>query len=143
MLASVVIISVDSRQPPMCRHVPKISSPQLLLFRSLTNRDTRNSFRFRSCTNCRVPSFPPKKFSPSKSSLVPPCLYGWSVFRLPYTLPSSVSCNFFVCHSYENCRGVYQQFPFRNSSLGDQSSRGQLSRRTASDAGILRGDCRG
>jgi len=35
-------------------------------------------------------------------------------FHLPYTLPSSVSCNPFVCHSYENCRGVYQQFPFWN-----------------------------
>jgi hypothetical protein len=37
-----------------------------------------------------------------------------SAFRLPYTLPSSVSRNPFVCHSYENCRGVYQQFPFWN-----------------------------
>src|SRR5437899_11935553 len=34
------------------------------------------------------------------------------VSHLPYTLPSSVSCKPFVCHSYENCRGVYQQFPF-------------------------------
>src|SRR5207244_1159168 len=37
-----------------------------------------------------------------------------SRFHSPYTLPSSVSCNSFVCHSYENCRGVYQQFPERN-----------------------------
>ncbi len=36
-------------------------------------------------------------------------------FGFPYLLPSSVSCNSFVCHSYENCRGVYQQFPFRNT----------------------------
>src|SRR5258707_6621969 len=35
----------------------------------------------------------------------------------PYLLPSSVSCNSFVCHSYENCRGVYQQFPFWNSPI--------------------------
>ncbi len=41
-------------------------------------------------------------------------LCGSSAFRLPYTLPSSVSRNPFVCHSYENCRGVYQQFPFWN-----------------------------
>jgi len=34
------------------------------------------------------------------------------VSHLPYLLPSSVSRNSFVCHSYENCRGVYQQFPF-------------------------------
>ncbi len=35
-----------------------------------------------------------------------------AIFCFPYTLPSSVSRNSFVCHSYENCRGVYQQFPF-------------------------------
>src|SRR5947209_3307359 len=35
------------------------------------------------------------------------------IFHLPYLLPSSVSRNPFVPHSYENCRGVYQQFPFR------------------------------
>ncbi len=39
------------------------------------------------------------------------------VSNLPYTLPSSVSCNPFGCHSYESCRGVYQQFPFWNSPL--------------------------
>ena len=45
------------------------------------------------------------------------CLCGSSVFHLSYTLPSSVCCNPCVCHSCENCRGVHQQFPFRNSSL--------------------------
>jgi hypothetical protein len=34
------------------------------------------------------------------------------VSHLPYALPSSVSCKSFACHSWENCRGVYQQFPF-------------------------------
>jgi hypothetical protein len=33
-------------------------------------------------------------------------------FGFPYLLPSSVSRKSFACHSYENCRGVYQQFPF-------------------------------
>ena len=37
------------------------------------------------------------------------------ISHLPYVLPSSVAPNPFVCHSYENCRGVYQQFPFRNA----------------------------
>src|SRR6266478_4170978 len=41
--------------------------------------------------------------------------------HLPYLLPSSVSCNSFVCHSYENCLGVYQQFPFWNSPLITQT----------------------
>src|SRR5882762_4652064 len=35
----------------------------------------------------------------------------------PYTLPSSVCPKPCICHSCENCRGVYQQFPFRNSQL--------------------------
>src|SRR6266478_3113957 len=35
----------------------------------------------------------------------------------PYTLPSSVSRKSFICHSYENTRGVYPKFPIRNSSL--------------------------
>src|SRR6266481_10196009 len=34
----------------------------------------------------------------------------------PYTLPSSVSCKSFACHSYENTRGVGVFFPFWNSS---------------------------
>jgi hypothetical protein len=40
-----------------------------------------------------------------------------SSFHSPYTLPSSVSRKSFACHSYENCRGVYQQFPFWNYEL--------------------------
>ena len=47
---------------------------------------------------------------------VPPWLCGRSVFRLPYTLPSSVCCNPFICHSYENTRGVGVFFPFWNSA---------------------------
>jgi hypothetical protein len=38
-------------------------------------------------------------------------------FVLPYLLPSSVSRKSFVCHSYENCRGVYQQFRSGTTSL--------------------------
>jgi len=37
--------------------------------------------------------------------------------HLPYTLPSSVSSNPFICHSYENTGGVGVFFPFWNSSL--------------------------
>ena len=32
---------------------------------------------------------------------------GILAFHLPYTLPSSVSRNSFICHSYENTRGVW------------------------------------
>src|SRR5882762_8615024 len=41
-----------------------------------------------------------------------------SSFHSPYTLPSSASRKSFARHSYENGRGVYQQFPFRNLQLG-------------------------
>src|SRR5882724_10547713 len=41
---------------------------------------------------------------------------GIPAFHLPYTLPSSVSRNPFICHSYENTGGVGVFFPFRNSS---------------------------
>src|SRR6266436_1326104 len=37
------------------------------------------------------------------------------VFKSLRTLPSSVSRKSFPCHSYENCRGVYQQFPIWNA----------------------------
>ncbi len=38
------------------------------------------------------------------------------VFCVLRTLPSSVSRKSCICHSYENNRGVYQQFPFWNSA---------------------------
>src|SRR5437867_1747451 len=34
------------------------------------------------------------------------------IFNHFRTLPSSVCCKSCICHSYENNRGVYQQFPF-------------------------------
>src|SRR5258707_9717913 len=37
------------------------------------------------------------------------------VFKRLRTLSFSVSRKSFACHSCENCRGVYQQFPFWNS----------------------------
>src|SRR6267142_6168357 len=67
-------------------------------------------------------SYPPS--SPHSVSLR---LCRCCIFYSPYTLPSSVSRKSFARHSYansasrtilrdENCRGVYQQFPFWNSA---------------------------
>ncbi len=53
-----------------------------------TNRDAHKSFRFRSCKNCWVSS--------SRSA------YQWSYLHTGILPP----VNSFVCHSYENCRGV-------------------------------------
>jgi hypothetical protein len=74
------------------RHVTKNSSPQLFTFRALTNRDARNSFRFRSYENCRVTSLRPEifplltlfaTFRPSGVSPVTP------LFSLPPYFPAS------------------------------------------------------
>src|SRR6266704_2106481 len=46
------------------------------------------------------------------------------VFKALRTLPSSVSRKSCSCRSYENCRGVYQQFPFWNSILANQETTG-------------------
>jgi len=46
------------------------------------------------------------------------------VFKVLRTLPSSVSRKSCRCRSYENWRGVYQQFPFRNSILANQETTG-------------------
>jgi len=55
-----------------------------------------------------------KSFSLSSPfSDIPTC--SRSIFHSPYTLPSSVSRKFFIYHSCENSRGVYQQFPIWNS----------------------------
>ncbi len=64
---------------------------------------------------------------PSRHSRALPRLFPFNIptckpsnlptFGFPYVLPSSVSRNSFSCHSYENCRGVYQQFPLWNSPL--------------------------
>src|SRR6266566_2171315 len=42
------------------------------------------------------------------------------VFKVLRTLSFSVSRKSCSCRSYENCRGVYQQFPFWNSILANQ-----------------------
>src|SRR6266403_6164925 len=54
-------------------------------------------------------------FQPSNMLFVTSLRHYSLTSSFPYTLPSSVSCNSFACHSYKNCRGVYQQFPFWNS----------------------------
>jgi hypothetical protein len=60
-----------------------------------------------------VTSFKIKVFvAPRVSSI--PC--SRSISHLPYTLPSSVSCKSFACHSYENTGGMGLFFPLWNVS---------------------------
>ncbi|SRR6267154_2918431 len=53
--------------------------------------------------------------SPSFISVTSSTFPASLISHLPYLLPCSVSCKPFLCHSYENCRGVYQQLPLWNS----------------------------
>ena len=84
---------------------------------ALTNRDARNSFRSRSYENCRVSrAFFNSSCQQFAISLSLRFFYSFLFIDL-HTLPSYVSSNSFVCHSYEKCRGVYQLFPFWNSPI--------------------------
>jgi len=94
----------------------------------LTNRDACNSFRFCSYTNCRV-SLPlaclflkyylnsPQLFSFFSAKISKFFLRVSSGLR---TLLFYVALNSFVCHSYENCRGVPQSFPFWNLTFNKE-----------------------
>src|SRR5260370_41003395 len=44
------------------------------------------------------------------------------VFKSLRTLSFSVSCKSCICHSYANCRDVYQQFPFWHSPFARYSN---------------------
>jgi len=101
------VLSLASRSvhslPPAPHHS---SSPlPLVSFQSLTNCKFRNSFVLTSMQNARG------VHAHSSSS------------RVPYTLPSSVYPKSFVCHSYENCRGVAVFFPFWNGQLRNRRLR--------------------
>jgi hypothetical protein len=82
----------------------------------------RSTFNFQPPVDTK--SFPFISFAdPHLLNPVVPYRYkntGWGClpsFHLPYTLPSSVSRKSCICHSYENCRGGHQQFPFWTSEL--------------------------
>jgi len=72
---------------------------------SLPKRDAVSPLDSALTKNCRV-SYPRPSF----------------FYSLPYTLPSCVWFKSFVCHSYENCRGVHQFFPFRNRASDEDAS---------------------
>src|SRR6266446_5754664 len=87
VLTSFVIFSRYSRRSTPFRHC-----------------DARNSFKIRFCENCRVSyhfvaSLTRRETLPHTKRICKPL-----VFYALRTLPSSVSRNSFVCHSYENCR---------------------------------------
>ena len=60
----------------------------------------------RSCRLAFTPFPSPRRAARCKS------LFSSFLFMRLRTLSFSVSRNSFICHSYENNRGVYQQFPF-------------------------------
>jgi len=54
--------------------------------------------------------------------------FRFSIFRFPYPLPSSVSRNSFVCHSYEKLPGCTPFFPKRNMPALAGTERSEPSR---------------
>src|SRR5713226_2942785 len=89
--------------------------------KSVSKQTTLTSFRINTYEKQGVPPSSQKLFTffaPLSRRLLsaPLCLGGCHIFHLPYALPSSVSCNPFVCHSCESTGGVGVFFPFRNSS---------------------------
>jgi len=85
-----------------------------------TNCDACNSFRIRFYENCRV-TYPSPSIFVSLLSLPHKKMFCKSfVFCALRTLSFSVSRKSFICHSYENNRGVAQLFPFWNFAASNQ-----------------------
>jgi hypothetical protein len=79
---------------------------------------------YRKSKSCRCNTYKKHRgATPSISRRFLTVIPGPAVFHLPYTLPRSVSCKPFACHSYENTGGVYQQFPFWNPPVTSHQSR--------------------
>jgi hypothetical protein len=128
-----VVNSQSQPRPAICQlghrqrdENPAASSPSKSV---LTNNGTGNSFRIRIYRKRRV-GYPSFFYSPSlftfldKNRFCKP-----RVFYALRTLPSSVSCKSFACHSYENNRGVAKLFPQWNSASTPQSISLQLGTR--------------
>ncbi len=85
MPAWVVIYRRHHRKAAPYRHVTKNTSPQLLLFLTLTNCDACNPFRIRSYENCRVTSFKPNIFLFPRPAADAPIFRIF--FQVPYPAP--------------------------------------------------------
>ena len=104
VLTYFVIFSRYSRRSTPFRHCDEKQVTASPLDSAFTNRDACNSFRFCFCENCRV-SYPSRSVFVSRFTFPHKmCICKSPVFYSLHTLPSSVSRNSFVCHSYENCR---------------------------------------
>src|SRR6266850_4223869 len=100
----VVTFSRHPRRSTLFRHrdeKPVTASP---LDSAFTNCDARNSFRFCFCENCRVSYHFVASLTRRETLPHTKRICKSPVFYSLHTLPSSVSRNSFVCHSYENCR---------------------------------------
>jgi hypothetical protein len=67
------------------------------------------------------PSFPCRRLPAVAGLLRLPAVAGDPLTLLFATHTDSTSCKSFLCHSYENSRGVYQLFPFWNCSQPNRS----------------------
>jgi hypothetical protein len=104
MLTSLLIFSRHPCRSTPFRHRDEKPVTVTPLVSAFTKRDACNPFRMRIYENCRV-SYPlPSIFVSRVTFTHKMCICKSPVFYSLHTLPSSVSRNSFVCHSYENCR---------------------------------------
>ncbi len=106
-----------TRPNPNLRNSRVILHPPRPFLRSCSGRLRRQASSI--CIYRRANAAGPRRQGKvhSPTSTIPPFVNCESTRKrqrshLPYTLPSSVSRNFFICHSYENTRGVGVFFPF-------------------------------
>jgi hypothetical protein len=129
LLPSLAAFRLPSIQP-FSFHALAHSFPQRATPISPAFNDFR-TLHSRCCSTGSINSFRIKRFrtlfrrnrgisplAPSSSLSLSSCTSSISFASFLFrTLPFSVSRNSFICHSYENTRGVYQLFPFWNSPL--------------------------
>ena len=104
MVTWFLIVTHQVARPTLLRHSDKKPVTATPLKSAFARRDAYNFFRIRIYANCRV-SYPSPFICVSRlTTSRKKCICKSLVFCSLRTLPSSVSCNSFICHSYENCR---------------------------------------
>ncbi len=99
-----MIVSQQHRLATLFRHRDEKPVIVTLLVSALANSDARNPFRMCFYVNGRVSYTSASIFCFSPHSSAQKAICKSLVFFALRTLPSSVSCNSIICHSYENCR---------------------------------------
>ncbi len=104
VLTCFVIFNRYSRRSTPFRHCDEKRVTASPLDSAFTKCHAPNSFKICFCENCRVSVHFVASLTRRETLLHTRRICKPLVFYSLHTLPSSVSRNSFVCHSYENCR---------------------------------------